>query len=89
MLLDPSGRIESAGLDFSYSTGRLKQRTSAPPGPAEVPALSGACLLMPSSARFDTGFRHGMEDIEDHIVVERHLTPSDIDVMYNAEGGAI
>ena len=64
LLLDPSGRIESAGLDFSYSTGRLKQRTSAPSGPAEVPALSGACLLMPSSARFDTGFRHGMEDID-------------------------
>lgn len=33
--------------------------------------------------------RHGMEDIEDHIVVERHLTPQDIDRMYNAEGGAI
>ena len=33
--------------------------------------------------------RHGMEDIEDHIVVERHLTPTDIDRMYNAEGGAI
>ena len=33
--------------------------------------------------------RHGMEDIEEHIVVERHLTPSDIDTMYNAEGGAI
>ena len=33
--------------------------------------------------------RHGMEDIEEHIVVERHLTPEDIDQMYNAEGGAI
>ncbi len=33
--------------------------------------------------------RHGMEDIEDHIVLERHLTPEDIDRMYNAEGGAI
>lgn len=64
LLLDPSGRIESAGLDFSYATGRLKQRTDVPPGPTEVPALSGACLLMPSSARFDTGFRHGMEDID-------------------------
>ncbi|MBX3386161.1 MAG: phytoene desaturase [Phycisphaeraceae bacterium] len=31
----------------------------------------------------------GMEDLEDHIVVERHLTPTDIDTMYNAEGGAI
>lgn len=33
--------------------------------------------------------RCGMEDIEKHIVVERHLTPSAIDTMYNAEGGAI
>ena len=33
--------------------------------------------------------RHGMADIEDHIVVEQHLTPQDIDEMYNAEGGAI
>lgn len=31
----------------------------------------------------------GMPDIEDHIVVERHLTPNMIDRMYNAEGGAI
>lgn len=33
--------------------------------------------------------RFGMEDIEEHIVVERALTPSAIDAMYNAEGGAI
>lgn len=33
--------------------------------------------------------RFGMEDIEQHIVAERHLTPADIDTMYNAEGGAI
>ncbi|MCA9288399.1 MAG: phytoene desaturase [Phycisphaerales bacterium] len=33
--------------------------------------------------------RFGMEDIEDHIVVERHLTPQGIERMYNAEGGAI
>lgn len=31
----------------------------------------------------------GMEDIEDHIVVERFLTPDSIEQMYNAEGGAI
>ena len=30
-----------------------------------------------------------MEDIERHIVVERHLTPTDIERLYNAEGGAI
>jgi phytoene desaturase len=33
--------------------------------------------------------RHGMPDIEKHIVVEHHLTPDEIDTMYNAEGGAI
>ncbi|MBX3406033.1 MAG: phytoene desaturase [Phycisphaeraceae bacterium] len=33
--------------------------------------------------------RFGMEDIDGHIAVERHLTPNDIDRMYNAEGGAI
>jgi len=33
--------------------------------------------------------RFGMEDIEEHIKVERHLTPDSIDRMYNAEGGAI
>jgi len=33
--------------------------------------------------------RMGMEDIERHIVVERHLTPASIERMYNAEGGAI
>src|SRR5690606_34063103 len=31
----------------------------------------------------------GMEDIEKHIVVERSLTPTGIEQMYNAEGGAI
>ncbi len=33
--------------------------------------------------------RFGMEDIEEQIIVERRLTPRDIDRMYNAEGGAI
>ena len=33
--------------------------------------------------------RMGCQDIERHIVVEKHLTPQSIDRMYNAEGGAI
>jgi phytoene desaturase len=33
--------------------------------------------------------RHGMADIEDHIAVERYLTPPQIEHMYNATGGAI
>jgi phytoene desaturase len=33
--------------------------------------------------------RFGMEDIDRRIAVERYLTPTQIDRMYNAEGGAI
>lgn len=33
--------------------------------------------------------RFGMPDLEKHILVERHLTPSNIETLYNAEGGAI
>ncbi|MHC4832912.1 MAG: phytoene desaturase family protein [Planctomycetota bacterium] len=33
--------------------------------------------------------RNGMPDLDEHIRVERSLTPSGIDRMYNAEGGAI
>jgi phytoene desaturase len=33
--------------------------------------------------------RFGMPDLEQHIVVERHLTPQGIERWYNAEGGAI
>lgn len=40
-------------------------------------------VVMDKLARFQ------MEDIEQHIVVERSLTPTGIERMYNAEGGAI
>lgn len=33
--------------------------------------------------------RCGMPDLEERIVVERHLTPESIEQLYNAEGGAI
>jgi len=33
--------------------------------------------------------RFGMPDLEQHIVIERHLTPQGIERWYNAEGGAI
>jgi len=33
--------------------------------------------------------RMGLDDLERHIVVEKHLTPNMIESMYNAEGGAI
>lgn len=40
-------------------------------------------VVMDKLARFQ------MEDIQEHIVVERSLTPTGIERMYNAEGGAI
>jgi len=33
--------------------------------------------------------RFGMQDLEQHIVLERHLSPASIERLYNAEGGAI
>ncbi|MCB9764699.1 MAG: glycosyltransferase family 2 protein [Alphaproteobacteria bacterium] len=63
VLVDPSGRVESAGMRFSARTGRLRQRTSVPDDVTPVDALSGACLLLDSGVRFHEGFRHGMEDV--------------------------
>jgi hypothetical protein len=37
--------------------------TTIPDGSAEVDGLSGACLLMASSLRFDPGYPHGFEDL--------------------------
>jgi len=62
VLLGPIG-VESAGIRYSERTGRLRQRTAAPDGVMDVDALSGACLLMPASARFDEGYTHGFEDV--------------------------
>ena len=64
LLLRPSGEVESAGIDYSPRTARVKVRTRVPAGPTQVPALSGACLLMRTSLRFDPGFPHAMEDID-------------------------
>lgn len=72
LLLDPSGRVESAGLRFSERSGRLKQVVEVPAQVQEVDALSGACLLMPARARFDLAFRHGMEDVDLCRRVRRH-----------------
>jgi len=63
VLEDAAGRAW-AGLDLSW-WGRLRERAwegSAGP-PRAVSALSGACLLLRSSLRFDAAFRHGMEDV--------------------------
>lgn len=70
VIVGPSG-IESAGLDV-YSWGRVRQRQVAPGVDGPVPALSGACLHLPATARFDPRFRHGYEDVE----LCRRLGPS-------------
>ncbi len=62
VLLGPRG-IESAGIRVR-SWGRVVQQTRVPAANTGVDALSGACLHLPSSLRFDARFRHGGEDVE-------------------------
>ena len=42
----------------------MVQSTLVPDADVGVDALSGACLHLPASARFDERFRHGLEDVE-------------------------
>ena len=62
VLVGPNG-VESTGLDVR-SWGRVVQRTDVPGIDRPVDALSGCCLHLPSGARFDPGFAHGLEDVE-------------------------
>jgi N-acetylglucosaminyl-diphospho-decaprenol L-rhamnosyltransferase len=62
VLLAADGSVESAGIDLGWA-GRVRARRAVPAGRVAVPALSGACLLVPVSCRFDEGYPHGMEDI--------------------------
>ncbi len=55
--------VESAGVAMAW-WGRVQLRTAVPPGPQRVRGLTGACLLLRASDRFDVGFAHGMEDLE-------------------------
>ncbi len=55
--------VESSGLTVS-AWGRVVQRSDVPGVDRRVDALSGCCLHMPTSARFDEAFRHGYEDVE-------------------------
>jgi GT2 family glycosyltransferase len=64
VLFGTEGRVESAGLGLGRRSGRVRQRTCVPATPAPVDALSGACLLLESSLRFDPGYRFGFEDLE-------------------------
>ncbi|MCA9286742.1 MAG: phytoene desaturase [Phycisphaerales bacterium] len=77
--------------------------TQAPPGGEALYALIHTPYLRPGQRWEGPGGmmeayrntvvaklrRFGMDDIERHIVVERHLTPAGIERLYNAEGGAI
>ncbi|MFT4974518.1 MAG: GT2 family glycosyltransferase [Myxococcota bacterium] len=61
VILGPDGAIESAGARLAW-WGRARLLQEVPPGPVEVDALSGACVLVSSSERLDEGFAHGFED---------------------------
>lgn len=56
--------LESAGLCFSSRTARAVQRGDIPKQVEERVALSGACLLISTTERFDESFDHGFEDYE-------------------------
>lgn len=61
VLVGPRG-VESSGLRVT-GWGRVTQRTDRPAADRPVDALSGACLHLPASARFDERFPHGFEDV--------------------------
>lgn len=63
LLVGPRG-VESAGLRYNPTSARLVQNRQVPDGPVDVDALSGACLLMDATLRFDPAFSHAMEDVE-------------------------
>lgn len=58
LLVGPQG-VESAGIQVS-EWGRVVQRREVGP----LQALSGACLHLPASARFEERFPHGSEDVD-------------------------
>ena len=62
VLTGPAG-VESAGI-VVRGWGRVVQRRDSPLADRSVAALSGACLHVPASARFDERFPHGGEDVE-------------------------
>lgn len=72
-------------------TPYLRDRHRWTSGAGRDPGGFGAGDLLTGYRRvvIDKLKRFGMEDIEEHIVVERALTPRGIEKLYNAEGGAI
>ena len=63
-ILEGSAGVESAGIRYTRHTGRVAQERRVPGSAQVVDALSGACILVPSTERFDTGFPHGFEDVD-------------------------
>jgi hypothetical protein len=63
VLTGPAG-VESAGIRYAKHTGRVAQVHRVPTRAQVVDALSGACLLVPTTERFDTRFPHGFEDVD-------------------------
>lgn len=53
------------------------------------PGVPGPTLEQYKPVVLDKLRRFGMPDLDEHIVVDRFLTPAGIERMYNAEGGAI
>lgn len=62
VLIDPKGQVEGAGMTVAW-WGRVRAVRRAPPGPAHVDALSGACMLVASRCRLDPAYAHGFEDV--------------------------
>lgn len=62
VLVGPHG-VESTGLSVR-SWGRVVQRVEVPEEDGPVDAVSGACMHLPASVRFDERYRHGLEDVE-------------------------
>lgn len=60
VLVGPEG-VESAGIHVGL---RIRQITRVPATDTRVHALSGCCLHMPASLRFNEQFVHGYEDVE-------------------------
>jgi GT2 family glycosyltransferase len=63
VLVDPRGRVESAGIRVGSHSARIRQRRRVPAQRRRVDALSGACLLLASHRRLDPAYRFGFEDI--------------------------
>lgn len=63
VLVDEAGAVQSAGIDHRW-WGRVRERRRMPVEDVPVDAISGACMMVASSERFDPAYPHGMEDVE-------------------------